>query len=120
VGGETEPGPQRLDVKEGLRVLGSSSEPPSTWPDLTNAIHWVVDDTWWDHRPPEASIPSILRNEYEALLIGDAVQKLLAVLDEVGPTAPEHEYTGHDAWPAVRTSCQRAYDALEANDLQQQ
>jgi hypothetical protein len=103
-------------VKVGLLVLAAAGEPPATAPDLTDAIHWVVDDTWWDVRSPEASIPSVLRNTDEALLVADAVQKLLVVLDALGPVAPDRDYTRHDGWPAVRSSCQRAYDALEAND----
>lgn len=27
------------------------SQGEQRWPDLTNAIHWLIDDTWWDHQP---------------------------------------------------------------------
>lgn len=55
----------RQDVLNALDVL--AAEPPildenghdPRWPDLKNAVHWLVDDTFWDTATPRSrSVPS--------------------------------------------------------------
>lgn len=67
---------RRVDLREAL-VLLSSEAPPLTpsdrdprWPDLTAAIHWLVDDTWWDQRDPSEDVGVILRSGAEAAIVG--------------------------------------------------
>lgn len=53
---------RREDVLAGLECLAaepprlSGSDADPRWPDVTNAIHWLVDDTWWDTTDPSESI----------------------------------------------------------------
>lgn len=63
---------QRGDVLAALELLASEppllegDEPDPRWPDLTNAIHWPVDDTVSDIHDPIRSIGTTLRDEREA------------------------------------------------------
>jgi hypothetical protein len=79
---------RREDVLSALRVL--AAEPPvldnesrdTRRPDLTNAVHWLIDDTSWDLQDPVTSIGTILRNGHEA----DAVREVVAVSERQGTT----------------------------------
>jgi hypothetical protein len=103
---------RRLDVVEGLKTL--AAEPPvlarwdddPRWPDLTNAVHRVVDDTSWDHRDPAESIGTILRDVVEAEVAGALVRELVAVSGRAGDV--DRRWFDDDRWPEVR----RLADAL--------
>ena len=81
---------RRADVLAALDCLASAppelsgDEADPRWADLTNAVHWLVDDTWWDQRDPRADIGLILANESEA----DATRAVVALHDR-------------PAWPAL-------------------
>jgi hypothetical protein len=53
---------QRADLLNGLDVLASQPQvtvPIGTddrWPDLTNAVYWIVDNIWWASREPHGSV----------------------------------------------------------------
>ncbi|MFD8494900.1 hypothetical protein [Amycolatopsis sp. NPDC059657] len=106
---------QREDVLVALEVL--AAEPPvlddagrdTRWPDLTNAIHWFVDDTGWDQQDPATSIGTILRNEHEADLVRDVVAAVVAVSDRQGATSSDAAWFADGGWCEVR---RLATDAL--------
>lgn len=76
---------RREDVLKALDVLasippalGASGSDPR-WPDMTNAVHWLVDDTGWDHGDSvEQSIGTILRDKREAVVVQRAVAAVMA------------------------------------------
>jgi hypothetical protein len=98
----------RGDVLNALDVLASEplelqgDEPDPRWPDLTNAIHWLVDDTWWDHHDPRESIGLILRDEREATAVHEIVQAIVELSSRLGATAPDRLWLGDESWPRVR------------------
>lgn len=106
---------RREDVLDALRLL--AAEPPeldgtgrdARWPNLTDAVHWLVDDTAWDFHDPRESIGTILRNDREVDAVGAVVTAVCAVSDRQGPTAPDASWYGDRDWPDVR---RLAADAL--------
>ncbi|WP_427886938.1 SCO4402 family protein [Kribbella sp. GL6] len=86
---------RRRDVIEALDVL--ASEPPTTdgaghdprWPDVTNAVHWLVDDTFWDIHDPADSIGTILRDQREAVVVRRVVAAVVAVSERQGATSTD-------------------------------
>lgn len=79
------------------------------WPDLTEAVHWLVDDTWWDEDDPVESIGTILRDEAEADAVRAVVTAVVAVSGRQGAAAVDAAWYGDPAWPDVR---RLAADAL--------
>lgn len=110
---------RRADVVAGLEVL--AAEPPPAagardrrWPPLTDAVHWVVDDTWWDQRPPADDIGTILRDRAEADALAAVVAVLVGVLDEVGPDDDAAVFA-HPRWAEVRRAAVAALDLVRGD-----
>jgi|SRR4051812_36106517 hypothetical protein len=88
--------------------------------DFTNAVHALVDDTFWDlyyeegneRFNPVASIGRILRDHHEVDLIAAVLDPLLTVLRDLGPVRPDPEYLAHPRWPDVATTAAAAHQAL--------
>jgi hypothetical protein len=81
-------------------------------PDLTGAIHWLVDDTWWDRRSPGDDIGRLLRTDREVAAIQITLEALLPVLEELGPDKPDDFYFRHPRWGHVRAAARLARDIL--------
>jgi hypothetical protein len=99
---------RREDVLSALRVL--AAEPLSLdggswdtrWPDLTNAVHWLVDDTVWNSEDPITSVGTILRNGHEADVVREVVAAVIAVSDCQGVTASDAAWFRDSGWCEVR------------------
>ena len=99
---------QRGDVKEAL-ILLSSGVPDLTpegwdprWPNLTEAIHWLIDDTGWERRDPSEDVPRVLHTEEEASALAVLVRSVMKVHDRHGPTAPDAAWYGDSEWTRVQ------------------
>ncbi|WP_420540754.1 SCO4402 family protein [Nonomuraea roseoviolacea] len=109
---------RREDVLEALRALGDHEyqthqwRSGQGWPDLTAAVHWLVDDTFMDETGARAMIPYLFCDEEEADLVQIVVDALVHVLDDLGPTAPDSAYLDHPGWIDVLDSACAAYLAL--------
>lgn len=106
-----------MDVLTALDTL--AAEPPDLvngqdprWPSLSDAVHWLVDDTWWDHHDPVESVGTLLRSEQEARAVRRVVKAIVAVSERQGPTAPDGEWFGDEAWASVRSAAQEAAAVL--------
>ncbi|WP_182907205.1 SCO4402 family protein [Microbispora sp. H13382] len=82
------------------------------WPDLTAAVHWLIDDTFIDQAGARSLIPQLFRDEQEADHVQLVVNALLRVLDDLGPTAPDHAYLDHPAWITVLHAADAALQGL--------
>jgi len=103
----------RGDIIVALDVLVTRTpETIKQWPGLTEAVHWLVDDTFWDMQDVTGSIGWMLLDEREVAAIKAVLVPLLAVLDELGPHEPDPEYLRHLRWPDVRTAAGNAHRAL--------
>jgi hypothetical protein len=108
----------RLNVVEALRALCDSElherhwRRGEGWPDLDAAVHWLIDDTWMDQRPPRTMIPALFRSEREADIVQTAVDALLAVVDDLGDV-PDTAYLDHPGWLRVFDTAEAAVTALE-------
>ncbi|GIF47199.1 hypothetical protein DFJ67_7177 [Asanoa ferruginea] len=81
---------RRADIIAGLAVLVTlRAHSLMPWPGLTEAVHWLVDDTHWDQLPPLRDIGTILASASEADATTETIQPLLAILDELGPAEPD-------------------------------
>ncbi len=105
------PGP-RGDLVNALQLLCDTDlhdrwrAGEKTWPDFTEAVHWLIDDTWLDHGPALERIPELLANQDEAMAIDQAASALIGLLDDLGPHTPDSAYLVHPGWPeVVRTAC---------------
>jgi hypothetical protein len=95
----------RRDVIDALRTLATlEADEAERDPEFTDAVHALVDDTWWEHQDPGRFIGLVLVDEAEARGARDVVAALVTVLDEVGPTAAYDSYLGHPGWPRVTTT----------------
>jgi hypothetical protein len=103
---------RRADVVAALDTLASFARrraaEPRPWPDLGDAVQWLVDETWWDERDPAQDIGLLLRDTDEATAIGAVLAPLLAMLDALGPTAPDSDYLAHPRWRETATAAARA------------
>jgi hypothetical protein len=81
---------------------------------LVDAVHWLVDDTWWDHRDPRESIGTILRSNPEAVAVGRVVEAVVAVSERQGPAAPDGEWFGDETWAEVQSAAQEAAKVLRS------
>lgn len=102
---------RREDVLNALDIL-SSPDPSAEWPTLTEAVHWLVDDTFWDVRDPTEDIGALLADEDEAAAIRSVVRVLVAVSERQGPTAPDQAWLDDSGWPMVRKLAARAATAM--------
>lgn len=110
---------QRLDILTALDTLAADpldlvlgADP--RWPSVTDAVHWLVDDTWWDHYDPIESVGTLLRSEEEAAAVRRVVAAIVAVADRHGPTAPDADWFGDEAWSQVQLAAREAAAALRA------
>ncbi|MFI7452203.1 hypothetical protein ACIBQX_32230 [Nonomuraea sp. NPDC049714] len=109
---------RREDVLEALRALGDRDyqdqhwRSGKGWPDLTSAVHWLIDDTFIDQHGARALIPHLFLDQREADLVQVVADALLLVLDDLGPTAPDNAYLDHRGWTNVLNSAGAAYLAL--------
>jgi len=78
------------------------------WPDLTNAIHWLIDDTWWDRDDPVNSVGILLRNDAEAKAVAAVVKAIDEVAEHRGATSTDREWFADEAWPVVRKRASEA------------
>jgi hypothetical protein len=105
---------RRADLLAALDCLASAppelsgDELDPRWPDLTNAVHWLVDDTRWDQRDPRSDIGLILANEAEADAARAAVAAVLAVAGRTGATAGDRVWFGDPSWGMVQELSARA------------
>lgn len=112
---------QRQDVLAGLEALAAEPQVDETgrdprWPDPTNAVHWVVDDTWWDHSDPRESIGTVLVSEEEAEAVHRVVALIAEVSDRQGPQAPDAAWYLDPAWSQVRAAANRAVALFRSNE----
>ncbi|MGN9837475.1 SCO4402 family protein [Nonomuraea sp. H19] len=125
---EEHPGKQRVqwperrkDVLEALRALGDRAYQDQHWrfgkgwPDLTAAVHWLIDDTFIDQHGARALIPHLFLDQREADLVQTVVDALLRVLDDLGPAAPDNAYLDHPGWINVLYSAEAAHTALSSD-----
>jgi len=109
---------QRQDVLEALRALGDLDYQDQYWrsgkgcPDLTAAVHWLIDDTFIDQQGARALIPHLFLDQREADLVQTAVDALLYVLDALGPVAPDNAYLDHPGWVDVLRAASAAHAVL--------
>ena len=104
---------RRGDLIVALDVLATLSPARvEQWPGLTEAVHWLVDDTAWDEYDVAGSIGWSLRDEQEVVVIRAVLAPLLVVLDDLGPTEPDSAYLVHPRWPDVRTAAGSAHRML--------
>ncbi|MEU3770415.1 hypothetical protein AB0E55_35590 [Amycolatopsis keratiniphila] len=109
---------RREDVLNALRVL--AAEPPvldgvgrdDRLPDLTNAVHWLVDDTPWDLVDPATSIGTILRDSHESDVIREVVAAVVAVSDRQGAASSDAAWFGDSGWSDVRRLATTALTCL--------
>lgn len=81
-------------------------------PSLTNAVHWVVDDTFWDRRDPAGSIGTLLLNAEEAEAVAAVVREVVSVSERQGPEAADRAWLDDEAWPRVRAAAEHALDIM--------
>ncbi|OXM43049.1 SCO4402 family protein [Amycolatopsis alba] len=106
---------RREDVLSALRVL--AAEPlvldgaggDARWPGLTDAVHWLVDDTPWDLVDPITSIGTILRDDHEANAVREVVAAIISVSARQGSMSSDAAWFGDSGWREVRRT---AADAL--------
>ncbi|MEV4111949.1 hypothetical protein [Nonomuraea sp. NPDC049695] len=111
---------RRQDVLEALRALGDRDYQDQHWrsgkglPDLTAAVHWLIDDSFIDQHGARALIPHLFIDQREADLVQMVVDAVLRLLDDLGPTAPDNAYLDHPEWINVLNSAGIAYLALSS------
>lgn len=106
---------RREDVLNALDILAAppvDSARKEEWPGLTDAVHWLVDDTFWDMRDPAEDIGELLVDEHEAAAVREVVRRLVAVSGRQGPTAPDQAWFDDPGWPMVRKMARRAATAM--------
>jgi len=109
---------RRLDVLAALDCLAAaspelgSSGMDQRWPDLTNAVHWLIDDTWWDHTDPSGDVGTILASEAEADAVRSVVAVLLQVAERQGADGSDSAWFRDHAWSTVRQFSSSAADVM--------
>lgn len=103
---------RRRDITTALGVLVDLRPGSTDWPGLTEAVHWLIDDTWWDEHGPHGDVGTLLRDGREAKAITATLTPLLAVLDDLGPAANDDDYLAHPRWRDVVTAAGNAYRLL--------
>ncbi|MEU4366689.1 SCO4402 family protein [Micromonospora chersina] len=104
---------RRADIITALSILASlRPHTPTSWPGLTEAVHWLVDDTFWDQRSPHNDVGTILGDANEADAITATLDPLSAILDELGPTAADDDYLTHPRWHEVTHAATGAHQLM--------
>ena len=107
----------RGDVVAALRRLSTISLADITvHPDLEDVVHWLVDDTWWDHHPPADDVGRLLRDDDEAAAVDAVLHPLLSLLDAIGPSAQDDDYLRHPEWPRVAEAAASAVHVLTGDE----
>lgn len=117
---------RRGDIVDALAYFATvTPDRLDDWPDLTHAVHSLVDDTFWDlyyeegnetcH--PANSIGQILRDHDEVDAIAATLDPLLTVLRDLGPVQPDPEYLAHPRWPDVATAAKAAHEVMRRGDV---
>ncbi len=101
----------RENIINALQFFSAETK-PSEWPDFTNAVHWFVDDTFWDQHSPDEDVGIVLRNQGEANAINAVLIPLLVILNELGPIGIDGDYYSHPLWIDVRNASTKAVDLL--------
>ncbi|GAA3569458.1 hypothetical protein GCM10022419_057960 [Nonomuraea rosea] len=112
---------RRKDVLEALRALSDRDYQDQHWrsekgrPDLTAAVHWLIDDTFIDEHGAQALISYLFLDQREADLVQLVVDTLLRVLDDLGPVAPDNAYLDHPGWINVLHAAGTAHAAMSSD-----
>jgi len=113
---------RRADVINALDVLAADppvldpgAHDPRT-PGLEDAVHWLVDDTFWDLRDPAESIGTFLSDEAEAVAIRRVVKAVVAVSVRQGPTADDAKWFSDEAWGEVRAAARCAITEMRRHE----
>ena len=105
---------RRADIIDALEALAAEdAADPSRWPDLANAVHWLVDDTDWDSRDPELDVGALLASETEARAVRAVLRPLLTILSALGPVAPDSDYVTHQTWAEVADAAATAAAVMQ-------
>lgn len=111
---------QRQDILAGLEAL--AAEPAvdergmdPRWPNLDNAVHWVVDDTGWDQNDPSKSVGDWLVDEGEAEAVALVVSLIRELSDRHGAEAVDADWFSDPTWPQVKDAATRAVAAMRRN-----
>lgn len=107
---------RREEIAMALEVLSTIS-PATTerYPRLKDAVHWLVDNTWWDDFDPANDIGKILRDKTEVSMIKAVVIPLLTVLDDLGPVRPDAEYLARPLWAVVAANAKTAHRLMTSD-----
>lgn len=109
---------RRLDIIAALNVLAAPDPAaPRRYPNLTDAIHWLIDDTWWDKHDPARDIGKLLIDTAEAQAIHNVLEPLKEILHDLGPVAPDKEYVQHDRWNQVAAAASICLRKLAASNI---
>ncbi|MEU8301146.1 hypothetical protein AB0C04_28140 [Micromonospora sp. NPDC048909] len=104
---------RRADIITALAVLSTlRPHTPTPWPGLTEAVHWLIDDTFWDQHSPASDIGTILASITEADAITATLTPLSAIVDELGPTAADDDYLTHPRWHDVTHAAAHAHQLM--------
>jgi hypothetical protein len=108
---------RRADIAAALSVLADpNSAVPDRYPSLTDAVHWLIDDTGWDYRSPRTDIGEILVNDAEADAVAAVLEPLLGLLDEFGPLVDDAVLVQDPRWTGVLEAARHAIDRLDEPD----
>ncbi|WP_199725726.1 hypothetical protein [Nocardiopsis sp. Huas11] len=108
---------RRQDVLNALDVLAAEvhraeSDRNQTTPTLTDAVHWLIDDTFWDVRDPAEDIGALLLDEHEANAIRSVVASVEVIARRQGTTASDALWFDDPEWPLVTSRAARAASEL--------
>ncbi|MGC4891214.1 SCO4402 family protein [Micromonospora sp. DT227] len=104
---------RRADIITALSILATlRPHIPTPWPGLNEAVHWLIDDTFWDQRSPRSDIGTIVGDAKEADAITATLKPLSAILDELGPTAADDDYLTHPRWHEVTHAAADAHQLM--------
>lgn len=111
---------RREDVLNGLDALASDpvlngDGVDQRWPDLTNVVHWVVDDTWWDHADPSESVGTVLVDAAEVRAVYEVVALVVELSERVGADTTDAQRSSDGAWPRVQEAAAAAAVLLRRN-----
>jgi hypothetical protein len=106
----------RENIVAGLEFFASRTFASQEWPDVTNAVHWIIDDTSWDKHPPRDDLGILIWNDEEATAVHAVVRLLLACLDEMTSDVPDFVYFAHPRAAAVRAASKSAVFLMRRND----
>jgi hypothetical protein len=109
---------EALDVLESdpATLLTRSPDGVLPYPSLTDAVHWLVDDTSWDHHDPSESVGTILSNLEEADAITSVVKAIVRISGRQGATASDAVWLADSEWQVVRESARVATELLRRGD----